>query len=178
MLKRLKQVYSALRAAISEKDYLFVAHHLSQAEAHLFWAMSRPDQNHALNVAYTVQELIKTRSDSDKIDKSLLLKAALLHDVGRVHGDMSTFDKSLAVALYTTCPVYAQKWAAWGRGNRLQNLRHALYIYYHHASMSAQKLRRIGAEEQLIQLVAAHHRQKQKNDPLELDLLRQADDLN
>lgn len=177
MLKRLNQVYSALRATISEADRLFVLDHLEDAEASLFWAMNRPDQRHALNVAYTVLDLLKEQS-CPKIDQSLLLKAALLHDVGRARGDMSTFDKSFAVALHTICPACAQKWAKRGRGNRLQNLRHALYIYYHHAEISAKRLRQLGSDEKLIQWVAAHHRSKQKNDPPELVLLRQADDLN
>ena len=175
MLKRVKQVVAAVTAEITPEDRLFVNQYLNKQEQTLIWGMNLPDQRHVLNVAYTALALAKNR---ENVDLNLLVTCALLHDVGKVKGDVSTVDKIVTVIGHKVSPGWAKKWGRLGRGNKLKNLRHAFYIYFHHAQRSATMLEKIGVRSQVVEIVAKHHKAPADHDPLELLILRQADDLN
>lgn len=174
MLKRIKQVISALTAKLHAADIDFIEKHLDQREQALFRAMNLPDQRHSLNVAYTSIFLAKEIAD---VDERKLIKASLLHDVGKIYGDVSTFDKIVTVIAYKFAPIWSEKWAKLGKGNKLDNLRHAFYIYLNHAERSKEKLIAIGLNE-LADIVSKHHKAPASDDQLELILLRRADDEN
>lgn len=175
MLKRVKQVVSALTAKITADDERFVKKYLNTKEQTLFWGMNLPDQRHVLNVAYTAVQLLKKE---DRIDQNLLIKCALLHDVGKIKGDVSTADKIMTVIGHKVSAKWAKKWGRLGRGSKLQNIRHAFYIYFYHAQRSAEMLQGIGTLAPIVEIVRKHHKAPADQDPLELILLRQADDLN
>lgn len=175
VISRVKQVISALTAHIEETDRNFVAEYLTCEEQKLFWSMNLPDQRHALNVAYTARELVLARYD---INLELLTKAALLHDVGKVKGDVSTFDKIITVLADKIAPTWARQWGAMGRGSKLDNVKHAFYIYFHHAERSAEKLIALKTSAKLVAIVAWHHQREVSGDPAELKILKHADDLN
>ncbi len=175
MLNRVKQVWSALNASIMPEERIFVQENLLEAEQHLFLGMSLPDQRHVLNVAYTA---IRLAAAKDNLDVPLLIRCALLHDVGRQNGDVSTWDKIITVLLHTMMPQTAKRWAKEGRGGKVDNLRHAVYIYFHHPERSAAFLQQIGTGSDVIEIVSRHHKAPVKDEPPELVLLRQADSLN
>ncbi len=176
MLKRIKQFVAAMKAHVTEKDKNYVLEHLTNSEAKLFWGMNLPDCYHVLNVSYTAEKLAQHTKLS--IDKSLLIKCALLHDVGKVKGDVSTFDKVLTVLGHGYLPTLSKKWGKFGRAGRIQNLRHAFYIYYYHGERGANMLAAIGEPQEIVDIVRKHHALPEKYDPPELILLRQADELN
>lgn len=173
MVNRVKQVISALTAKIIPDDKLFVSHYLTADEQVLFWGMNLPDQRHVLNVAYTALKLAK---EHQNIDRKLLVKCALLHDVGKIKGDVSTMDKIMTVMGHHLAPRWAKQWGRLGRGGRFRNIRHAFYIYFHHAHRSATMLQAIGACPRMLEIIAKHHEAPAENDPLELMLLRKSDD--
>lgn len=175
MNKRVKQLVTALSARITRQDREFIAGHLSTAQAALFWQMNLPDQRHALNVAYTAAALA---AGDDTLDRELLLTCALLHDVGKVRGDVSTFDKVLTVILDTVAAGWARRWARAGRGGKVANLRHAIYVYYHHAARGAALLQASGASPAMVRIVERHHAAPAVDDPPELAVLRTADSLH
>ncbi|KYZ75201.1 hypothetical protein AXX12_13615 [Anaerosporomusa subterranea] len=175
-MRRVKQVLSAIRAEVTPQDAAFVAKHLTQSELELFRQMSLPDQRHCLNVANTVAELA---GGLREVNQPVLIKAALLHDVGRRRGDVSTSDKIMAVISRAVFGSgFAQKWGKQGRGGAWENLRHAFYVSANHPEIGAKLLRQAGTEEQVINLVRYHHHPAGMADSKELSLLRQADDLN
>lgn len=175
MLNRIKQVFAALTAAITQKDRQFVDLYLNFKERNLFLGMNIPDQRHVLNVAYTSLQLAESHPEVNIV---LLIKCALLHDVGKRKGDVSTFDKIITVIGHGLFSNWTKKWGRLGRGSKLSNLRHAFYIYHHHAALSAAKLHEIGEDVQLIEIIARHHKTPADNDPLELILLRKADNMH
>jgi len=175
MLKRVKQLMAAVTAKITLEDRRFIEQYLQGKEQPLFWAMNLPDQRHALNVAYTAQQL---GSKHKHIDRNLLIKCALLHDVGKIKGDVSTIDKIMTVIGHTVAPNWAKHWGRLGRGSKLANCRHAFYIYFHHARRSAALLKTIGASSQMIEIISKHHQAPADDDPLELVLLRTSDELH
>lgn len=175
MFKRIRQVILALTAKITIYDRDFVSKWLNQPEQTLFWSMNLPDQQHAINVAYTAQKLVRQRKI--KIDQINLIKSCLLHDIGKVKGDVSTIDKILLVVCYQFMPGWARQWQKAGKGNIVQNFRHALYIYEYHPQIGAEKLRQIGRAD-LADIIVKHHQLAKSTDQLELVLLRDADELN
>ena len=175
MLKRVKQVFFAFTAKITDKDKKFIQCNLSSAESKLFWQMNLPDQYHALNVCYTALRLISDRSC--RINQQKIIKCCLLHDIGKEKGDVSTIDKIIAVLLYKFVPNLAKTFQKQGKGNVLQNLRHALFIYDHHAQIGYQKLMANGQKE-IAEIIMKHHDKQKNDDCMELLLLREADELN
>jgi putative nucleotidyltransferase with HDIG domain len=175
MFNRIKQVFAALTATITQKDRQFVDLYLDSKTQKLFWGMNLPDQRHVLNVAYTALQLAESHS---KVNITLLIKCALLHDVGKCKGDVSTFDKIITVIGHWLLPNWTKKWGRLGRGSKLSNLRHAFYIYYYHANRSATMLQEIGESHQLVEIITKHHKTPVDNDPLELILLRKADNMH
>ena len=174
LFQRVKQFLAALTARVTANDRQLVSQALSLEESQLFWAMNLPDQRHTLNVAYTAMKLARKWPT---IDRQLLLRCALLHDVGKIKGDLSTYDKIITVLAHKASPRWARSWGRYGRGNKLANVRHAFYIYFHHSARSAAMLRELGLEQEAA-IVAKHHEAPAGDEPLELVLLRQADELH
>ncbi|MPN10188.1 hypothetical protein SDC9_157483 [bioreactor metagenome] len=175
MLTRIRQGLAAWTARITPEDHIFVENHLNAKEQGLFWRMNLPDQRHALNVAYTSKQLAAHQAG---INQNLLLRCALLHDVGKVYGDVSTLDKIITVMAHKLAPQWAKQWGREGRGGKIRNLRHAFYIYFHHPARSASFLQAIGASPAEVEIIARHHKAPAKNDPPELGILREADNLH
>lgn len=175
MWTRVKQFWSALTAKLTAEDRVFVAANLNPAEQALFYGMNLPDQQHALQVAYTALRLAGAQA---AVDRSLLVKCALLHDVGKRKGDVSTWDKVLTVLAHRLAPVRAEAWGRRGRGNRLDNIRHAFYVYFHHPERSAELVRALGAGDAVADIIKRHHEPEAAGEPVELILLRRADNMH
>lgn len=173
--QRVKQFFAALTAKVTPADNAFVATHLDAAGQKLFYAMNLPDQRHALNVAYTARGLAAGRTG---VDLELLTRAALLHDVGKEKGDVSTFDKTAAVVAHSLAPRWSAGWGRPGRGGKVANLRHAFHIYFHHPERGAAMLAAIGADPRIVAVVERHHRAPTPDEPPELAVLREADGLH
>lgn len=167
ILKRIKQFFRAICAELTTDDKLYISSHLSPEEQKLFFAMDIVDQYHSVKVAYTVERFVN--EDNRGIDKELLIRCSLLHDVGRVSGDMSIFDKIFVVLVTAISTSLADKFEVDGN--------HKFYIYRHHAEIGAKKLQDIGLYREA-KIIAKHHSPPTADDPRELKLLRIADDKN
>ena len=165
--KRVKQFFRAIGANLSADDNVYISTHLSPKEQKLFFAMDIVDQYHCLHVAYTLERFVI--EDTQGVDRNLLIRCALLHDIGRVKGDMSLFGKVFVVLITAFLPNFADNLERKGS--------HLLYIYRHHAEIGAKKLQDIGLYKEA-KIVAKHHSPPSADDPSELKLLRIADDKN
>lgn len=167
MLRRVKQFFQALTAKVTPDDGKYLAAHLNAEEQKLFFAMSTADQYHCLRTAYTIERLVI--QDKKGIDREFLIRCALLHDVGRVKGDMGIFGKIFTVIVTDWFPSFADRLEL--KGNKL------IYIYRHHAEIGGRKLQQIGLFREA-KIIAKHHAPPSPNDPYELKLLRLADEAN
>ena len=167
IIKRAKQFFRAISAKINKDDQKYIASHLSPEQQRLFFAMDIVDQYHSLRVAYTIERI--AIEGKQGIDREFLIRCALLHDIGRVKGDMSTAGKVFVVLISAFMPKFADELELKGS--------HLLYIYRHHAEIGAKKLQDIGLYKEA-KIVAKHHSKPTEDDPRELKLLRIADDKN
>lgn len=114
------------------EDQTRVAELLSSEEAAIFWRQPIPDQVHALEVA---------RSIEAEDGRSALLRAALLHDVGKRHSRLGTLGRSLATVRGVT------RTAGSGRARR----------YLDHGMIGATELATLGCEPLVVEFARGHH---------------------
>ena len=98
MIKRIRQFWRAIKAKLTVEDKVFIDKYLNDEEQKLFFAMRVYDQRHVLNVAYTAQKIIEQKQ-YENVDYNLLIRACLLHDVGRTAKDICLMDKVTSVLL-------------------------------------------------------------------------------
>ena len=174
MLQRINQFFQALNAKMEFSEVMYIREVLSENEARLFFTMSEVDQKHAFSVAKTAMSL--ARSERDNVNEVLLLRASLLHDIGKEAGDMTIMQRVfcvLFVALDNKSALsYADKDAIKGSFKR------ALYVYFHHPLLGAQKIKQVVGNDKLAELVFYHQEPVNINDSVELMLLKRADLLN
>ena len=179
MLKRVRQFVRAVTAKIRPQDIVYVRRHLSAAGQELFWRMALYDQRHALNVAYTAEKLAREKNFSSA-ELNFLLRCALLHDVGKQHGDMGISGKIAAVLADKVAPRTAQKFAR-AEGNFtcsiLRRWRRILRVYYEHPTIGAAKLVAVNLTAEAA-VIRRHHAPATPVDSPTLTLLRQADEFN
>ena len=174
MKQRVLQFFHALTAHLCESDHVFVRRYLRDGECALFYAMDVIDQRHALHTAYTALELAHKKNGLDEI---FLVRIALLHDVGRVKGDLGLWGKVAVVLLNRFLPRFSRRHATVSRDGIFGFWRHALYVYYHHAEIGIEKFRRFVFSSDA-SVGRLHHASPTAGDSMELQLLRQADSLN
>lgn len=180
MIKRLKQFYRAITARITAADKIWLDGKLSPAAQRLFYAMHEADQYHALNVAKTALKLLKDYAIDDAAKealKPLLIRCALLHDVGRVRGDLDIWGKVFTVLMVHNFPKMARNIQLSSARYVWQRPGHALFVYYKHPAIGAAKLRKIGLSAEA-DIIAKHHAESKWEDSVVLKILRAADELN
>ena len=163
MIQRVKQFCRAVTAKVDSADRRYVERYLPPEAAKLFYAMSTVDQRHALNVAHSLERLL----DGTDTERDFMLRVALLHDVGRVRGDMGIIGKVAAVLLAEFAPRLANFFAA---------KTNFMHVYFHHAEIGAAKLKALGFVDEAA-IIALHHTSS-ADESVELCLLKQADELN
>ena len=132
-----------------------------------FSNMTVPDQRHCINVMHDALRLYE-ETDSTA-DRALLVRCALLHDIGR-GPDMGVFKKSLAV-------LGKSIWPEWSRKRAQQDKTSIFYRYYYHPMIGAAMLETMGMGEEAV-IILKHHEPDFDGMPPELVLLKQADGQN
>ena len=175
-LGRVGQFLRAIRARISSEDLAFMEAHLPKEARPLFLAMHPADQRHVLNVAYTAWELAER--EGAEVDRELLLRCCLMHDVGRVKGTMDIWGKVWAVLAEKFLPAGLwQKLECTEAAHFWQKPGLALYVYRCHSELGAARLRRLGFAQEA-EIIRFHHSPQNGVEAEELKLLRCADALN
>ena len=172
ILQRIRQFYYAITGQLSSEDRQKITQYLPAEAVSLFDAMHPADQYHAFRVACTAVVFCDTAADPS-IDRELLIRCSLLHDIGRRKGDMDIWGKVFAVLMMWWSPRLARRWAAAQHGR----FGHALFIYLAHPSIGAEKLNAIGMKREA-EIVSLHHTSPSQTDCKELCLLRYADGKN
>jgi putative nucleotidyltransferase with HDIG domain len=137
---------------LDAEEQRWVADRLRDAEVAAFWSQPIADQRHAHDCARHVAARVTDRPD--------LVRAALLHDIGKRHARLGAIGRSLATVA-----------AAFGfRGPG------SFDRYTRHGPVGAEELAAAGAERLVVDFAAAHHGSRPTTIPAdEWTLLHQAD---
>ena len=136
---------------------------LTLAEYDLFQTFPLSDQTHAVRVLQKLQ--------SNGQHHPNLLKAALLHDIGKTRLSLSVWDRSLNVLASTLMP---QRISNWGQDTTTPfGWRKAFVIREQHAAWGAEMMAAIGADELTCHLIRHHQDTTAPQDQLTADLWQQ-----
>ena len=140
------QFWQSLKRSPGPAERGIVQSLLSSQELALFQKLPTSDQNHSLRVLQTLQ--IAGEMDPD------LLKAALLHDVGKSLYPLHRWERVFAVLMWAVLPDTARKWG------RLEprSLRRSLAVIHHHPEWGARLVEEAGSSQRVIELVRYHER--------------------
>jgi putative nucleotidyltransferase with HDIG domain len=144
VIYRIKQLWWAVTAR-PVADAL-VAEWLNSAEIPLFRRYTPNDQQHALRVVRHLQQINAT-------DPSLI-KAALIHDIGKTQLALTVWDRCLIVLASLLMP---QRAAHWGLDeSRRDSWRKPFIVKQHHARWGAEMAAAAGCDSLTIELIARH----------------------
>ena len=143
---------------------------LAPEELTLFQRFSLSDQQHGFRVLGTLHRAGYTQP--------ALLKAALLHDVGKTRYELTVWERSLAVLL---AMVWPQRVDVWGQGEA-KGWQRPFVIKAQHPAWGAEMVAAIGGEALAVALIRRHQDVLPEADETEEDqllrLLQWADDQN
>lgn len=145
--RRLSQGFRALLAFAIQPELALAQRYLNKRELAAFQKMSRADQLHSLNVLRALLRM-------DPMAPEGLLKAALLHDVGKSRHHLAVWQKSLAVLMTRVAPGLCHRLS---QGEAITLWRAPHIVSRHHARWSGEILREIGADDTVIWLAEHHH---------------------
>lgn len=154
------------RLKAADRD--LVARFLNEPEVMLFNQMDRRDQRRCLRTANMIVESSVGRED---IRLHVLVKAALLLDIGRVRGYTGPWQRKVVRVIRKLMPRYQARHAN-RDGNRLD---HALYVDLNHPSTGAYTAQTLGTSDEVVDLIRHHHDPPAAEDSAELALLRQTE---
>lgn len=183
-MKRIAQFFRALAAVkgLRAEEIHWVQQYLAPHEEALFWQMSPLDQKHAVTVSMRAATLARHRGVGDGEDIRVLIRAGLLHDIGKIRGDISLFQRVAIVLARRFAPRFFAALIQEGADDLVRGLsrpswrarwRRAFYTQAVHAERGAAMAKMWGIEDAVLDLIRAHH-QPQGDDRL-LEILAEAD---
>lgn len=166
--KRVKQFYINATDLMTNKDYKYVKRNLNNEEYDLFKKILKSEQKHSVRIAKEIEYTIENNlvDDVDIIQsKNLLIKTALLHDVGKSKQKVNIIEKSIIVILNKLT-----------KGN-LKNFKKSKKIqcYYNHSEYSYILLKDIIKDDLILSIIRNHHR---NTDNKFTNFFKQIDDNN
>lgn len=141
---RIWQFQQSFKPSLSQKDWDRIRLYLSPVEIILFSKMPPPDQNHSFSVFNSV--LDEGENDED------LIKAALLHDIGKGLHPLRRWERVFAVLVGGFSPDLA---VTWGKGEP-EGFKRPLVIINQHADWGADLAKESGSSETVVWLIQNH----------------------
>lgn len=160
MLYRAKQFFKGVTAYKIDSSLADI--YLNSEELALFLKLPRHEKRHAIDTARTIIKM------NVKENKGILIKAALLHDIGKTEPASGIIMKSILVLIDKIFPRICF---------RLSKRFRVFNTYYNHPQIGACLLEKTNTENKVKLLVRYHH--SEKNADIEgMDILKKADNLN
>ncbi len=140
MIYRMKQFIQGLLARTTKEDLAFIEKYLNKEEIKLFKKLRVSEQYHSLQVAYGC---------TSKFPHNItLIRAALLHDIGKIGSNLTLINKSIVVICIRLnfkkdiLPKFIQK---------------SLYYKNHHPKIGYDILSNMKVEADILYLIKNHH---------------------
>ena len=164
---RVKQFLKAITAKISNDDIEFINKYLDDNEKKIFNELKVYDKKHCLNVAKEIELYLNNNSGIKlSIGKDDLIKAGILHDIGKTSRNLNPIEKSVL--------VIADKITK-GKLRSYSNIKF-INVYYNHGELGYEKLKKYNYDKDFLKLIKNHHNDKFNNDAMKI--LKESDDKN
>ena len=168
VIGRLRQTFQFVTAWLIPLDNTLAQHYLTSAEYQLFLRMSRPERQHHLRVLNSLLQ--------DGQAHPSLMKAALLHDVGKLRYRFNLLERVLVVLAKAFLPA---KFAEWSQSEP-HGWRRPFVISARHPAWGAEMCATIQTDALAVDLIRDHQSKldgepESERDRL-LQLLQEADD--
>lgn len=166
--KRVKQFYINATDLMKNEDYDYVKRKLNNEEYKLFNKILKSEQKHSVRIAKEIEFIIDNNliDDIDIIEnKNLLIKAALLHDIGKSKQKVNIIEKSIIVILNKLTK---------GRLKKIQKSK-KIQCYYNHSEYSYNLLKDIIEDDLILNIIKNHHN---NTDNKYINFFKQIDDNN
>jgi hypothetical protein len=167
---RIWQFFQSLKQPLGDDDWKVVESILSPAELALFRDLPTQDQNHSIRVLEGIQALGEDAPD--------LLKAALLHDLGKLKYPLSRWERVVAVLI---TGLFPNKVKYWGEGEPV-GLKRPLVVIRKHPDWGADLAEKAGSDPRTVWLIRHHEDGKPEETPVDLtkllDILQIVDNQN
>ncbi len=166
--KRVKQFYVNVTDKMTKKDYDYAMEILNSKELELFMRLSKSEQKHSIRIAKNIEFIIDNKKTDDEDilrNRNLLIKSALLHDIGKITKRLNVIDKSIIVILNKLT------------NGKLKNIKKSKKIqcYYNHSSYGYEILKDMIENEIILDIVKNHH---SDNGNKVVNFFKQIDDKN
>ena len=166
--KRVKQFYVNVTDKMTEKDYDYANEILNKKELELFMKLYKSEQKHSIRIAKDIEFIIdNNETDDEEIlkNRNLLMKSALLHDIGKITKRLNVIDKSIIVILNKLTK------------GKLKSIKKSKKIqcYYNHGSYGYEILKDIIDDTVILDIVKNHHSDNGNN---LVNFFKQIDDKN
>lgn len=148
----------AVTAKLRDEDKAFIRKYLNEDERDLFYSIPVYEQVHSLRVARGVLDECLKKNIYDII----LIKAGLLHDIGKMNCRMGIITKSILVVMDKIFPTRMRRLILFKKVN----------VYYNHPELGVDILKT--DNEYLKYLIQNHHNYQMKGDE-KLDILQKVD---
>lgn len=154
--KRVKQFYINVTDLMKREDYDYVRNILNDEEYKLFIKLLKSEQKHSVRIAKDIEYIIDNKliNDIDIVsNKELLVKSAIVHDIGKIRKRLNVFDKSIIVILNKLTD------------GKLKNIKISKKVqcYYNHSEYSYEILKEMNQENLLLDIVRYHHSDDKRN---------------
>jgi hypothetical protein len=167
---RIWQFFQSLKQPPGDDDWQLVEAILSPTELALFQELPVQDQNHCLRVLKGIQ----ARGEEDKD----LLKAALLHDLGKLLFPLRRWERIMAVLVMGLFPRKVKNWGEGGPAG----LKRPLVVIRKHPDWGADLAKNAGSSPKTVWLIKHHEDGILENAPADmsrlLDILQIEDNQN
>ena len=141
---RIWQFWQSLRKPPHKNDWEIVQGILSQAELDLFKRLPVPDQNHSLRVLRALESVGEYEPD--------LLKAALLHDIGKTLHPLRRWERVFYIILGWILPKTAQTWG----DKEPRGIQRSLVVIKHHPVWGADMAEKVGSNPRVVWMIRNH----------------------
>jgi putative nucleotidyltransferase with HDIG domain len=171
MLGAFKRFAGIFGGKLTQSDQEFVRSYLDDSGQFLFFQMNDVDQRHSVAVA---RALLSEVGYHRELDGDTLIKAALLHDIGKVEGDLNAINRIVAGLVRRVSPSLRNKLGVPFR-NRGWKIRYGFYVDQIHPLRGSHMAKAFGIEAKVVELIRHHHDRPGKNQSPELTCLQLAD---
>ncbi|SHF39829.1 MULTISPECIES: hypothetical protein [Caloramator] len=154
---RIKQFLWAIFAKLTDEDKKFIDFYLNDNEKVLFNKLKESEKVHSVKVA---REVLQKSLEKDLYDISLV-KAALLHDIGKIDSGLNVINKSVITILNKISPGILKK---------LYRIK-PVYSYYNHPEIAITYLD--NCDDYIKFLIKNHH--NYEIDDKKLKILQEVD---